>query len=114
MALSTIEAEYVTLTKAIKEAIWLQGISQELGINISVPKVFCNSQSAIHLFKNNVFHERTMHIDVRLHFVRDIIAKDQVRVEKISTEINPTDILTKSVPGPKFEQTFSLLSVLPT
>lgn len=85
IALSTTEAEYVTLTKAIKESIWLQGITRELGMVEQVPKVYWDSQSAIHFFKNSAFHERTKHIDVRLHFVRDIIAQEQVRVEKIST-----------------------------
>ena len=75
----------MALTEAIKEVLWLHGISKELGLRDCVPKVFCDSQSAIHLSKNSVFHERTKHIDVRLHFVRDVIAEQQVVVEKIST-----------------------------
>ena len=72
MALSTTEAEYVALTEAIKEGMWLQGITKELGFKEHVVTVHCDSQSAIHLSKNSAFHERTKHIDVRLHFVRDI------------------------------------------
>lgn len=75
--------------------MWLQGISQELGIVKPITQVYSDSQSAIHLSKNSAFHERTKHIDVRLYFVRDIIAKGQVKVEKIKIEINPTDMLTK-------------------
>ena len=97
----------------MKEAIWLQGIFRELGLGDQVLKVFCDSQSTIHLSKNSVFHERTKHIDVRLHFVRDVISKGQVKIEKISTLINPTDILTKSVPVAKFEQALDFLNVLP-
>ena len=114
MALSTIEAEYVALTETMKEAIWLQGITNELGLGKHVPKVLCDSQSAIHLSKNSVFHEKTKYIDVRLHFVRDIISKEQIKVEKISTEINPADMLTKPIPVVKFEQALGLLKVLPT
>ena len=61
-----------------------------------------------------MFHERTKHIDVRLHFVRDIISRDVIKVEKISTLINPADILTKPVPVSKFEEALNLLNVLPT
>ena len=72
VALSTTDAEYVALTEAIKEGIWLKGITHELGINGNLVKLFCDSQSAIHLSKNTMFHERTKHIDVRLHFVREM------------------------------------------
>lgn len=112
---STTEIEYVALTKAIKEAIWIQGISLELGMREQVPKVFCNSQSAFHLSKNSVFHERTKRIDIRLHFVIDIIVNEQlIKVKKISTNVNPADMLTKAIPAAKFEQALLLLNVLPT
>lgn len=57
---------------------------------------------------------KELNTDVRLHFVRDVIAKEQVKVEKISTDINPADMLTKPIPVAKFEQALSLLNVLPT
>ena len=72
MALSTIEAEYIALTKAINESIWLYRITN---IKEHVVKVHCGSQSAIHLSKNASFRERTKHIDVRLHFVGDIVSQ---------------------------------------
>ena len=103
VALSTTEVEYVALTEAIKEAVRLHGIMQELGLKDSVPKVYCDSQSAIHLYKNSAFHKRTKHIDVRLHFVRDMIAQRQVEVEKIATEVNLANMLTKPIPMTKFE-----------
>ena len=81
----------------MKKAIWLQGIVRELGLGDQIPRVFCDSQSAIHLSKNSAFHERTKHIDVRLHFIRDIISKGQVKVEKISIIINPTDIYVNKI-----------------
>ena len=61
-----------------------------------------------------MFHERTKYIDVRLHFVRDIIPQGIIKVEKISTLINPADMLTKSIPVSKFEEALNLLGVLPT
>ena len=76
--------------------------------------LYCDSQSAIHLFKNTMFHERTKHINVRLHFVTDIVSQGVIKVEKISTLVNPVDMLTKVIPISKFESALNLLKVLPT
>ena len=73
--------------------------------------MFSDSQSVIHLSKNQGFHDRTKHIDVRLHFIRDVVASKRVRVEKISTEDNPVDFLTKTVPSIKFQKCVSLIGV---
>lgn len=79
VALSTTEAEYIAVTEAIKEALWLKGIISELGLKQEQVVVHCDNQSAIHLSKHQVFHERSKHIDVKLHFVRDVIAKGGVK-----------------------------------
>ena len=60
-------------TKAIKEVIWLLGLTDDLDIGQDQVHVMCDSQSAIHLAKNQVYHSRTKNIDVRFHFVREII-----------------------------------------
>ena len=114
VVLSTTEAEYMALTKAVKEAIWLKGITTELGLKDTSVTIYYDSQSAIHLSKNTMFHERTKHIDVCLHFVRDIVSQGIVKIEKISTLTNPADMLTKTIPVGKFEQALNLLNVLPT
>ena len=111
VALSTTESEYIALTEAIKEAIWLKGFVEELEGKELKTEVMCDSQSAICLSKNQSFHERTKHIDVRLHFIRDIIAKGVIQVRKISTEDNPADMLTKVIPASKFEHCLDLVSI---
>ena len=85
VALSITEAEYMAITEACKEAIWLKGLFSELSEDLQMTTVFCDSQSAIFLTKDQMFHERTKHIDVRYHFVRDIIAQDDIVVCKVST-----------------------------
>ena len=65
VALSTTEAEYMAVTEAVKEAIWLQGLLGELRIEQKHIKVHCDNQSVIHLAKNQVYNTRTKHIDVR-------------------------------------------------
>ncbi|KAG8474748.1 hypothetical protein CXB51_031715 [Gossypium anomalum] len=82
-ALSTTEAEYMAITEACKEAIWLKGLFSELNEDLQISTVFCDSQSAIFLTKDQMFHGRTKHIDVRYHFVRDIIARGDIVVSKI-------------------------------
>ena len=58
-----------------------------------------------------MFHERTKHIDVRYHFIRGVIAKGDIKVCKINTRDNPIDMLTKLVPGAKFELCSSLVGI---
>ncbi|KAG8475483.1 hypothetical protein CXB51_032327 [Gossypium anomalum] len=111
VALSTTEAEYMAITKACKEAIWLKGLFSELNEDLQISTVFCDSQSAIFLTKDQMFHEKTKHIDVRYHFVRDIIARGDIVVSKISTHENHADMITKSLPITKFEHCLNLVGV---
>ena len=103
MALSSTEAEYIALTEATKEASWLKGILDEIGCEQGCVNAFCDSQSAIHLKKNSMYHERTKHIDIRLHFIRDVIEEGLVQVKKMSTDANPDDLLTKVIPITKVQ-----------
>ena len=105
---STNEAEYMAMTKAVNETIWLKGIIEELAMYKCRVVVYCDNQSAIQLSKNQFFHERSKHIDVRLHFVRDIIAIGEIGVGKIPTKDNPSDMLTKSLNMTKFKHCLNL------
>ncbi|RVX00023.1 Retrovirus-related Pol polyprotein from transposon TNT 1-94 [Vitis vinifera] len=111
VALSTTEAEYMAMTEAVKEAIWLKGITEELAMYRGKVVVYCDNQSAIHLAKNQSFHERSKHIDVRLHFVRDIIAAGEIGVGKVHTKDNPSDMLTKSLNVTKFKHCLNLINM---
>ncbi|CAL2262890.1 unnamed protein product [Prunus armeniaca] len=97
VALSTTEAEYMAVTEAIKEAIWLQGLLDDLGIQHDHVDVHYDSQNAIYLAKNQVHHARTKHIDVRFHFVREIIDEGDILLQKIGAADNPADMLTKGL-----------------
>jgi len=65
-------------------------------------RVHCDSMSAIYLAKNQVYHGRMKHIDVKYHFVRDVLEDGDIKVKKVHTKDNPADILTKVVSGVKF------------
>nr|GEX13440.1 retrovirus-related Pol polyprotein from transposon TNT 1-94 [Tanacetum cinerariifolium] len=94
---SITEAEYMALTEAVKKAIWLRGLLEELGVELNTVAVNCDNQGAIHLSRNHVFHERTKHINVRYHFIREVLEAKTVKVLKVGTEYNVADTLTKVV-----------------
>lgn len=73
--MSTTEAEYMAVTEDVNEAIWLKGLLGEISTYIWWSIIFCDSQSAIHLAKDQMYHERRKHIDVKFHFVRQVISK---------------------------------------
>jgi hypothetical protein len=97
VALSTTEAEYVVATKASKEMIWLQRFMEELGKKQENNRLYYDSQSAIHLANKLAFHSKTKHIQLSYHFIRSILEDGHLKLEKIHTSQNPTDMLTKGV-----------------
>ena len=98
VALSTMEAEYMALTEATKELIWMHGLLTELGYENENPTdLFTDNQSALALSKNPVSHARAKHIDVRHHFVRDAIQNNTIWVQYIPTEDMTADSLTKAL-----------------
>ena len=75
----------------------MQSFLEELGQNYGKSTLHCDSQSAIHLAKNPVYHARTKHIQVRYHFIRSVLEDGVLVLEKIPGSKNPADMLTKSV-----------------
>jgi len=100
------------MTEVMKEAIWLQGLLDDLGIKQDLLKINCDSMSAIYLATNQVYHARTKHIDVRFHFVRVILDDGDIELLKVHTKENPADMLTKVVSGVKFTHYKALLHIL--
>ena len=111
VAQSTTEAKYMAINEACKESVWLKSLYAELCGDDSCINLFSDSQSAIYLTKDQMFHERTKHIDIKYHYVRDIVAQGKLKVCKISTHDNPADMMTKPVPVSKFELCSSLVDI---
>ncbi|CAL5417495.1 unnamed protein product [Camellia sinensis] len=103
VALSTTEAEYIAAAEAGKEMLWLKRFLQELGLKQEKFTVHCDSQSAIDLSKNSMYHSRTKHIDVRYHWIREVMDKQLLELIKIHTDMNPSDMMTKGVTRDKLE-----------
>ena len=72
-------------------------------MNQKIVDVFCDSSSAIYLSKNPAYHEKTKHIDIKLHLIRNVVYLGVVRMVKIHTDRNPADMLTKVVTIAKFK-----------
>jgi hypothetical protein len=102
----------MAICEACKELIWLKGFYTELSGIESCISLHCDSQSAIYLTKDQMFHKRTKHIDIKYHFVRDVIEEGKLKVCKISTHDNPADMMTKHVPIAKFKLCSSFVGLI--
>ena len=112
VAKSTTEAEYVALSQATQEAVWLRHLLTDLGYSMNSPTtVFEDNQGAIELSKNAKFHNRTKHIDVAYHFVRERIHSKDIIVTYCPFEEMRADIMTKGLPCVSFEKLHASLNI---
>lgn len=118
VSLSSAEAEYRAIRKVVGELVWLDRLLKELTVPFSTPiPVYCDSQSALHIAKNPVFHERTKHIEVDCHFVRNQLTDGLISLHHTPTSDQLADILTKALTGVKHAAVLDKLAVfspLPT
>lgn len=99
---STTEAEYVAMTLAVKEGIWLKHLLLETTLFVNKPVLlYCDNSSAITLAKNLKHSEKTKHIAMKLQFIRELIREDSIQLIHIRTEQQWADFLTKSLPKAK-------------
>ena len=96
---SSSEAEYRAMAAATSEVVWLKALVGELGFPTSSPiKLFCDNQSAIYIASNLVFHERTKHIEVDCHFIRQKVQDQTIVTPHIRSQDQLADIFTKNTP----------------
>lgn len=116
VALSTMEAEYMALTEVSKEVIYLKRLFEYVRLNSlseNPCKIFCDSQSAIHLCKDSVYHNRSKHIDIRYHFCREAYENGEITLEYVSTGNMLADMLTKPLCKNKHVKCVKLLGLSP-
>ncbi|KAE8683276.1 TMV resistance protein N-like [Hibiscus syriacus] len=112
VTLSTCEAEYVAATSCVCHAIWLRNLLKEIGLIQEEPtKVCVDNKSAIALAKNPVFHDRSKHIDIRYHYIRECVARKDVEVEYVKSQDQVADIFTKPLTSEDFLRLRNLLGV---
>ncbi|GJU42753.1 putative ribonuclease H-like domain-containing protein [Tanacetum coccineum] len=101
VATSTTEAEYVAAANCCGQVLWVQNQLLDYGFNFMNTKIHIDNESTICIVKNPVYHSKTKHIEIRHHFIRDCYEKKLISVEKIHTDLNVADLLTKPFDGPR-------------
>lgn len=110
---SSAEAEYRSLATTVSELVWLLGMLKEVGVEIQLPvQIYSDSKAAIQIAANPVFYERTKHIEIDCHFIREKLQKELIKVDYISTKEQPADILTKGLSRLQHDHLLSKLGVL--
>lgn len=111
-ALSSVEAEYMAACEAAKEALWWRSFLKGIGYQLTAPtRVLSDNQGSIALSKNPGHHDRTKHIDLRHHFVRDRVADGTMVLEHVGTGDMAADVLTKALVREKHNHATTLLGV---
>ncbi|CAL0306418.1 unnamed protein product [Lupinus luteus] len=110
---SSSEAEYRALAMAACEAQWLTFLFRDLHIKHPKPvTIFCDNNSALHIAANPIFHERTKHIDVDCHVVRERIMNNTIHLLLIHTSLQLADVFTKPLSPSPFNKNLSKLGIL--
>ena len=105
IGLSSTEAEYVAENEADKEVMWMRNLLTEIGYTLSGPStLFMDNNSAISVAKNLTHHSKMKHVDLRLHWLRDMVESDYLSPVHLSTYEMPADLLTKALPRVKVQQ----------
>lgn len=98
MTLSTTEAEYVAAASCACQCLWLKRVLEKLGHKEKRSTMIqCDNSSTIKLSKNSVFHGRSKHIDIKFHFLRDLVKDGVVELSYCNSQEQVADIMTKPI-----------------
>ncbi|KAE8700094.1 vinorine synthase-like [Hibiscus syriacus] len=112
IARSSAEAEYRSMATTTAELTWLNGLANELGLERKYPvRLHCDNKAALQIAANPVYHERTKHIEIDCHFVREKIQKGLIKTDFVSSSEQLADIFTKALGVQQHEYLVSKLGV---
>ncbi|GKD70452.1 retrotransposon protein, putative, unclassified [Tanacetum coccineum] len=102
-AMSSAEAEYVTLSASCAQVMWMGTQLKDYGFNYNKIPLYCDSQSAIAISCNPVQHPRTKHIHTRYHFIKEQVENGIIELYFVTTEYQLADMFTKALPEDRFQ-----------
>ena len=103
MSLSTAEAEYIAAGSCCSQLLWIKKVLTDYRISQDTMVVYCDNSNAIDISKNSVQHSKTKHLEIRYHFIRNLVERKIVCIKYIPTERQNADIFTKPFDRSKFE-----------
>lgn len=103
VAVSTMEAEYMAVSDASREAIARSQLFDELQANLPTPLILCDNQGALDISENPTNYQRAKHIDIGYHFIRHALQNEKITLDYIPSKENPADVLTKALTPQKHE-----------
>jgi len=101
----------MALSDCSRQVVWIQNIFTELGLPVKPTRICADNEGGIFIASNPVQEQRTKHIDVRFHYMRDLIEQKQIDVVWVPTDENSADIFTKNLGYIKFEKFRSMLGL---
>jgi hypothetical protein len=104
VALSTAEAEYIAAGSSCSQLVWMKKMLKEYDVEQDVITLYCDNLIAINISKNHVQHSKTKHIDIRHHFIRDLVENKVVILEHVGTKEQVADIFIKALDAVQFEK----------
>lgn len=112
VALSTVEAEYVAMSRCAQQIVWMQAWLGEVGINYSTPGVIKgDNRGAIALTKNTKDHGKVKHIDIHHHYIRELVESSAIIVEQIPSVNNAADLFTKPLSHDNHHRLLQMLNI---
>jgi hypothetical protein len=113
LALSTAEVEYIALCVAVCKAVWLRKLLADLfGHEMDSIVIHCDNQRCVNLSENPVFRDKSKHIKIKYHYIKDMVQRKVVHVQYLSTHKQVADVFTKPLARTKFEYIRERLSLV--
>ena len=112
VSLSTVEVEHIATGSCCSQLLWMKKVLTDYGISQDTMVVYCDNSNAIDISKNPVQHSKTKHIEIRYHFIRDLVERKIMCLQYIPTKRQNADIFTKSLNRSKFETLRQVIGVI--
>uniref|UniRef100_A0A5S6QB25 Reverse transcriptase Ty1/copia-type domain-containing protein n=1 Tax=Trichuris muris TaxID=70415 RepID=A0A5S6QB25_TRIMR len=111
VALSTTEAEYMAMSHTIQEITWLRSLCDELSVCHGRSRLLCDNSAAICISQGQDRSQRTKHIDIRHHFLKERVQAGDVSLVQITSDDNAADMLTKPLVAARLNECTKLVGM---